>query len=163
MPAHDPELVPIEPIDSDIDLRIADNRGESVHATRMIAAIAIGGMIGAAARYLLSDAWPTASGAFPWTTLTINVTGCFALGILMASIARREQVHPLVRPLLGTGIIGGYTTFSTYAVETNALLQHHHPILGLTYLWGSVAAGLASAACGHALADRIRSRSGIDA
>ena len=163
--AHDSPLdvVLAEGIDSDIDLRIADERAEGVHISRILFAIAVGGMIGAACRYLLSDAWPTANGGFPWATFTINTSGCFALGLLMGAIAGRERPHPLIRPLIGVGVIGGYTTFSTYVVETNTLLEHHHPILGLTYLWGSVVAGLASALCGHTLADHLRSRSEIGA
>ena len=157
------EVVLAEGIDPDIDLRVSDERIEAVHTARILAVIAIGGMIGAAGRYLLSNAWPTANGGFPWATFAINVSGCFALSILIGFIAGRERLNPLLRPLVGTGIIGGYTTFSTYAVETNTLLQHHRPLLGLTYLCGSGVAGLAAAVCGHTFAEYTRSRPGVDA
>lgn len=151
----------VESIDSDVDLRVAEERAEFRNKVRIIAAVSIGGMIGALARYELAQAWPTPSGGFPSSTFTINVTGCLVLGTLMSIVVGRERVHPLVRPFVGTGVLGGYTTFSTYAVETNTLLQHHHPLLGLIYVFGSVVAGVIAALVGHALGDQLIDRTGV--
>jgi CrcB protein len=61
--------------------------------------------------------WPTAPRTFPWTTLWVNVVGCALIGVLLVVVTERRKVHPLWRPLLGTGVLGGFTTFSTYAVD----------------------------------------------
>lgn len=82
----------------------------------VLAAVAVGGVVGAEARYGVSLAWPHAGGAFPWATLVTNVSGCLLIGVLMTVVGRRP-VHPLTRPLLGVGVLGGYTTFSTYTVD----------------------------------------------
>lgn len=94
--AADPlrELVLAEGIDSDIDLRIADERAEAVHIIRILSTIALGGMIGAACRYLLSGAWPTANGGFAWATFAINTSGCFALGLLRAPLPAVNALTP---------------------------------------------------------------------
>ena len=81
-------------------------------------------MIGAAARYGAGLAWPTASGAFPWTTFWINVVGCALMGALMVAVTEALSAHRLVRPFLGTGVLGGFTTFSTYAIDSQQLLTH---------------------------------------
>ncbi|MEU5757036.1 CrcB family protein [Streptomyces sp. NPDC047829] len=99
----------------------------------ILAAIAAGGVLGACARYGATLIWPTAPVAFPWTTFWINVTGCAAMGILMVLITERFTVHPLTRPFLGTGVLGGYTTFSTATIDTQRLLDHGRPGTGLLY------------------------------
>lgn len=76
-------------------------------------AVAVGGVLGAEARYGLGLVGPVD----PWTTLVINVSGCLLMGVLMVLLTERFRVHPLVRPALGVGVLGGYTTFSTYAVD----------------------------------------------
>lgn len=144
-----------EDIDPDTDLRAHHEHTESQHSLHVLAATAIGGMIGAASRYVVSQIWPTHTGSFPWSTFAINVSGCFVLGVLMAYIGSRESTHPLLRPFLATGIVSGYTTFSTYVLETDSLLQHHQPLLGLTYMSTSVIAGVTSALAGHTLTDRL--------
>ncbi|OEV14085.1 fluoride efflux transporter CrcB [Streptomyces nanshensis] len=122
----------------------ARERGE------ILSVIAVGGALGACARYGATLIWPTPSAAFPWTTFWINVSGCAAMGVLMILITERFTVHPLVRPFLGTGFLGGYTTFSTATVDTQRLLDHGRPGTGLLYagatLLGSVAAIWATAA-----------------
>lgn len=143
-------------IDPDVDLRVPDEREELRHTITIVGAVAVGGMLGATARYAIGQGWPTPAGGFPWSTFVINLTGCFALGVLMSYVTDREGLHPLTRPFLGTGIIGGYTTFSTYAVETNDLLLTRHPALGLGYLALSVLLGLAAVLAGRAVAGVIR-------
>ena len=83
----------------------------------VLGVIAVGGALGAEARYALAAAWPHPPGGWPWTTLLTNVAGCLLIGVLMVLVTERYRAHPLTRPLLGTGVLGGYTTFSTYAVD----------------------------------------------
>ena len=86
-------------------------------------AVAAGGVIGALARHGAGVALPTAAGAFPLTTFAVNVVGCALMGALVAALARTPGAHPLLRPFLGTGVLGGFTTFSAFAVETVELLS----------------------------------------
>ncbi|MEV4627609.1 fluoride efflux transporter CrcB [Micromonospora sp. NPDC049523] len=122
----------------------------------VLAVVAAGGALGAAARYGVATAWPTPSGHFPWTTLIINLTGCALLGILMAYVTGRIAPHRLVRPFLGTGVLGGYTTFSTYAVETRGLLAADRPLLACGYVLGTLAGALTAVWLGGRLLSRIR-------
>lgn len=149
MPTH------VEEIDPDVDLHVAQERAEFRNKVRILAVLAVGGMIGASGRYLIGVAWPTPTGGFPWSTFTINVTGCVALGTLMAILGIQERPHPLARPFFGTGIIGGYTTFSTYVVETNNLFLHQHPAVGLAYLSASITVGVAVAFAAYALTEEL--------
>ncbi|MFC7305812.1 fluoride efflux transporter FluC [Streptomyces monticola] len=109
-----------------------------------VAAVALGGMLGAAARYGAALLWPTAPGTFPWTTLVVNVAGCAAMGVLMVVITEGRQVHRLVRPFLGTGVLGGFTTFSTYAVDIENLTDLHTARTALVYLALTLLAALAA-------------------
>jgi len=122
---------------------------------RIVGVVALGGMLGSGARYGIGEAWPTGADGFPWSTFVINLSGCFALGVLMAYVVGREGLHPLTRPFLGTGLIGGYTTFSTYAVEANDLILARHPALGLGYLALSILLGLAAVLVGRNVAEAV--------
>ncbi|MGW0435241.1 fluoride efflux transporter CrcB [Micromonospora sp. NPDC003197] len=107
----------------------------------VLVAVAAGGALGSAARYGLAVLWPTAGG-FPWATLTTNLVGCALLGALMQAVARRVTAHRLLRPFLGTGVLGGFTTFSTYAVETRQLIASGRPGLALAYVLGTLVGAL---------------------
>ena len=113
---------------------------------RILGVVALGGVIGSLGRYGLAEAIPHAPGHFPWATFITNVLGCFAIGVLLARITPRS--HPLLRPFLGTGILGGFTTFSTFAVDTEKLL-HGHVVVALVYYFGTVVAALAAAMLGE--------------
>jgi CrcB protein len=117
-------------------------RGRRREQGEILAAIAAGGVIGAAARYGATLVWPTGADAFPWTTFWINVTGCAAMGLLMVLITERFTAHPLTRPFLGTGVLGGFTTFSTATLDTRRLLDGHHPGTALLYLAATFAAAM---------------------
>ncbi|MBF6332921.1 fluoride efflux transporter CrcB [Nocardia transvalensis] len=105
-------------------------------------AIAVGGSIGALARYGLSQLWPVPSGSFPWATFTVNVTGCFLIGVLMVLTTEAWIAHRLLRPFLAVGVLGGFTTFSTYAGEMRSLLQPGTVGLAFGYLAGTLICAL---------------------
>ncbi|MEJ8650538.1 fluoride efflux transporter CrcB [Streptomyces sp. MS1.AVA.3] len=110
----------------------------------VIGVVAVGGAIGALARYGAALLWPTGNAAFPWTTLTVNAVGCALMGLLMVVITEVRPAHRLVRPFLGTGILGGFTTFSTYAVDIQRLVGAGQPAEALAYLAGTVLVALAA-------------------
>jgi fluoride exporter len=118
----------------------------------VVLAIAVGGAIGAAARWGLTQAWPPTAGAFPWVTFTVNVSGCLVIGALMVYLLEVLRPGRYARPFLATGVLGGYTTFSTYAGETETLLRHGHAPAALAYLFGTLVAALLATWVGLALA-----------
>jgi CrcB protein len=152
---HEPRhpIDPQHPVDPDT--------GPSPRSTAqgpVVVAVAVGGVIGALARYGAGRAWHDAPLAFPWTTLSINVLGCALIGVLMVLVTERGPVHALVRPLLGTGVLGGFTTFSTYTVDLQRELAHDRwrqaaGYAGLT-LAGALAAVVAATAATRMVAAR---------
>ena len=110
----------------------------------VLGSIALGGALGALGRYAIGTAWPHPPGHFPWSTFVINVSGCFMIGVLMVLITEVWSAHRLIRPFLGIGVLGGYTTFSTYAGETQQLVAAGAARTALLYLAGTVVAALAA-------------------
>ncbi|MFJ1675508.1 fluoride efflux transporter FluC [Streptomyces sp. NPDC088251] len=110
----------------------------------VVAVIALGGALGACARYGAALIWPTAPGGFPWTTLVVNVVGCAVIGVFMVVISEVWAAHRLVRPFFGTGVLGGFTTFSTYAVGIQRLVEGDRARTGLAYLGLTLCAALAA-------------------
>lgn len=104
------------------------------HPLDILGAIAAGGVIGAEARYGIGLALPHAPSGWPLATLLINFSGCLLIGVLMAMITEVVQPHRLLRPFIGVGILGGYTTFSTYTVDGLTLTVHGAPGLAAAYL-----------------------------
>lgn len=113
-----------------------------------LALIGVGGMVGASARYALEEAWPHADGGLPWATLFINVSGCLLIGVLMVAVTEAGPRHPLWRPVLGVGVLGGYTTLSTYAVQVQQAIEAGALVLAFGYLFGTVAAALVAVTVG---------------
>jgi len=158
---------PREPIDPDVDLRHPAGAGGTV-ANAVVAAagrseaavlmvIAAGGALGAAARYLVGLAWPAPPGSFPWATMGINLIGCGLIGVLMVLVAEVWTGQRLVRPFVGTGILGGFTTFSTYAVDLQQLIAGRHLITAVTYLLATVIGALVAVWAGtHATRALVR-------
>lgn len=103
----------------------------------MVAAVAAGGALGALARLAMSEAI-----GGPLATFTVNATGCLAIGLLMAYLTEVGPPGRYLRPFLGTGVLGGYTTFSAYAIETNTLFGDDEYAVAAAYVLGSVIAGL---------------------
>jgi CrcB protein len=115
-----------------------------------LAVISVGGVLGALARYGLTVALPPAAGHFPWATFVINVTGCLLIGVLMVLVNEVWAGRRLVRPFLGVGVLGGYTTFSTYAVDIRVLVQSGAPLVAAVYLVGTVVAAIGAVYVGVA-------------
>ncbi|MFG3495898.1 fluoride efflux transporter CrcB [Streptomyces sp. NPDC047928] len=112
----------------------------------VIGAVALGGAVGASARYGASLLWPAAPGAFPWATLWTNAVGCAVIGVFLVALDEAWRPHRLVRPFFGTGVLGGFTTFSTYAVDVHRLVERGEPVTALSYLLGTLAVALAAVA-----------------
>ncbi len=116
----------------------------------VLTVVAAGGALGALARFGVAEGLPHAAGGFPWATFLVNVTGCFLLGLLMVLVLDVWPSYRLVRPFLGVGVLGGYTTFSTYALEARDLLATGHALTALGYVGCSLLAGLVAVAAGVA-------------
>jgi CrcB protein len=114
----------------------------------ILAAVAAGGAFGAVSRYAISLAIPETSSGFPWATFLINITGSAVLGFLVTLLRDQFPRGRLARPLLGTGFIGAYTTFSTFTTEAVLLARAGHPVVAVAYVLASVVAGLAAAWAG---------------
>ena len=129
-------------------------RAPSVAAS--LALVAAGGCAGTLVRAALARAWPAAPGHLPVMTLALNVVGALALGLLLGTLG---EGRPRLRLALGTGVLGGLTTHSTFILESHRLLapggDAGHPVLGAAYLVGSMAAGLGAAGLGLWLASRL--------
>ncbi len=116
----------------------------------VIVGVALGGALGASARYLIDHAIEQRSfSIFPWATFTINITGCFLIGVITAALVDRHHLPAWIRVGLVLGVIGGYTTFSTYAQETLTLIDAHDAAVALMYAAGSVAVGVAAVYVGE--------------
>ncbi|HTY58226.1 MAG TPA: fluoride efflux transporter CrcB [Bacteroidota bacterium] len=100
----------------------------------------IGGGLGAVARYLLQGAVYRITGAsFPYGTIVVNIIGCFTIGLLMSSMEERFLAAPSLRIFLTIGILGGFTTFSSFSYETMALLREGDLLMGGLNVVASVA------------------------
>lgn len=142
---HDPDLGP----EAEEPSRPIEPRGR--HELTLLIAVLLGGFLGTLSRYELDRAWPTPAGHFPATTFTINTTGSFLLGALLTVLLAQPFGHRQWRAFLGTGMLGGWTTYSTLAVEGVTLMKGHHPATAVGYLGASLGAGLAAVGLGMAL------------
>ncbi|MFE9870828.1 CrcB family protein [Micromonospora sp. NPDC005686] len=142
-------------VDPDVDLRVPADRAElSAHPAVVLGVIAAGGVLGALARAGAQAAVPHSPGGFPWATFAVNVTGCLLIGVLMAVLAARPA-HPLTRPFLGVGALGGFTTFSAYAVDAQRLLTDGAAGTAGAYLAVTVLGALAAVATGDTVTARL--------
>lgn len=123
-----------------------------------VVAVAVGGALGALGRHGLELALPVHTGGFPLVTFLINVSGCLLIGALVVLLTELIEAPPLARPFLLTGVLGGYTTFSTYAVQAQQLLAGGHPRTALGYLAGTLVAALAATWAGMSAARLAGSR-----
>jgi len=117
-----------------------------------LAYVALGGALGALARYGISGwVYDRMGESFPWGTLVVNLVGCLALGLVIRWL-QVSAVSPEVRPFLTIGVLGAFTTFSTFSYETVALLQEGQWLRAGLYMGGSVVLGLIAMLAGMALA-----------
>ena len=123
---------------------------------RELAAIFIGGAFGSALRTGLSELAPTHTGHWPWVTFAVNAVGCLLLGYFVTRLQERMPITAYRRPLLGTGVCGALTTFSTFQVELLQMLEHGDVGLAVGYAAGSLAAGFAGVALGTGIVRRAR-------
>ncbi|MGB9372640.1 MAG: fluoride efflux transporter CrcB [Jiangellales bacterium] len=148
---HDP--VDDLPVDPDV-IRRPVQRG---HQRRwdIALAIAAGGAIGGSLRYATGQLISSSERGFPWSTFTENVVGCFVLAALMVYMTDVWRPQRYLRPFLGTGVLGGFTTFSTYANETRELLQTGELMIAFLYVAGTVVVGLLATVVGLRGARRV--------
>lgn len=111
---------------------------------RVVVAVALGGGLGAPARYGISVAVHITPGTFPWGTFWVNVSGSLVLGFFVAFVLHRFPTTRYLRPFVAAGFLGSYTTYSTFAVETDLLLRNGRVVVALAYVAGSLVAGLAA-------------------
>lgn len=150
------------PVDSDIDQRAPRSRARPRRVPwAVLSVISAGGVLGAEARYGLGRLFPAAPGEFPWATFGTNVTGCLLIGVLMALIDQVWAGRRLVRPFLGVGVLGGFTTFSTYVVDVQQLMDVGASGTALAYLAGTVVSALAATYLGLVLARRAIGRRAV--
>ncbi|MGA4838314.1 fluoride efflux transporter CrcB [Streptomyces sp. G45] len=126
----------------------------------VLAVVAVGGGLGAAARYGAGLLWPVPDGAFPWTTLAVNAVGCAVIGAFMVLLTDAWAAPRLVRPFFGTGVLGGFTTFSTYAVDVQRLVADGRIRTALAYLALTVVAALGAVWCATDVTRRAVARLG---
>ena len=119
----------------------------------MIAAVAAGGAIGAAARLLTVDLAARLFGYdFPWGTFAVNVIGSLLMGLLVGWMTTRWDAPQTLRVFLATGVLGGFTTFSAFALDFAMLWENRQHLAALLYAAGSVLASLAAVFAGLLLA-----------
>ncbi len=124
----------------------------------ILIAVAAGGAVGAVARFLTTSAvghW--AGHGFPWGTMTVNVVGSFALGVVIEISALHWSPSEAGRAFIVVGLLGAFTTFSTFSLDLQSLINRDQMVMGALYVIGSVALGLAGLLGGMAL---IRTVSG---
>lgn len=124
--------------------------------------ISAGGALGSLARWGVGELVPWSGTSFPWATFVENVSGGFALGLLMVFLLEVWPPHRYLRPFLGVGLLGGYTTFSTYLLESRQLLAEGRLATAFGYLGGTLVVGLAAVwlgiAAGRLVVRRARHR-----
>lgn len=121
-----------------------------------------GGAVGTGLRAVLTEVFPIADGAWPWATFAVNIVGSFLLGLLVALLSVRVAAPPHLRAGLGAGLLGGFTTYSAFAVEVDRLVSGDEVWLALGYAAGSVLVGVLAAAFGVLVGGGIRPLPGAD-
>lgn len=126
---------------------------------RALAAVFAGGMVGTLARGGLTAVLPApAATHWPWSTFIANISGAFLIGYFTTRLLERLPLSSYRRPFLGTGVCGGFTTFSTMQIELLAMLKHHEYVLATGYIASSIAFGLLAVYLGTAVVRRARVR-----
>ena len=109
---------------------------------RRFAVIAVGGVLGSWMRWRLSVWFPVSPGTFPTTTLAVNLVGSALIGVVLVLFLDRQPPRLLSHSFLGTGILGAFTTFSTFTIESAELLRQSKPLTAFVYVIASVVGGV---------------------
>ncbi|OBI54850.1 fluoride efflux transporter CrcB [Mycobacterium sp. E787] len=128
------------------------------HDYRELAAVFVGGAIGTLTRAALNTLVIRDAEHWPWSTFTANIVGAFLVGYFTTRLLERLPLSSYRRPLLGTGLCGGLTTFSTMQVETVNMIQHGHWVKAAAYTTSSIVLGLLAVYLATALVRRVRVR-----
>jgi CrcB protein len=147
----DPDLAPSDPAEPAVGRHATTGRTSRVELD-VLAAIAAGGALGAPARYEVALIIHVAKDTFPWATFWTNISGSFVLGFLLILLIERFPPSRYLRPFFATGFLGAFTTFSTFAVETDLLVKDGHAVIGVAYALASLLAGFAAVWVGIMLA-----------
>jgi CrcB protein len=123
---------------------------------RELAAVFVGGFVGAILRAELALALPSNAGEWPWATFLVNVVGAFLLGYFTTRLQERLPLSAYMRPLLGTGLCGALTTFSTVQIELLRMIDADEIGLAMGYATASIAAGFLAVAAASNLVRRAR-------
>lgn len=123
---------------------------------RELIAVFVGGIAGALLRTELGRALPYTDGSWPWSTFVVNVVGSFLLGYFATRLQERLPLSSYRRPLLGTGLCGALTTFSTFQIELVSLVDAERARLAILYALASLAAGFAAVMLATVLVRRVR-------
>ena len=115
---------------------------------------ALGGALGALARWAVAEALPASPTGWPWATLVVNLAGCFLIGLLTAVLISRSPEPAWARPFLGVGVLGGFTTYSAFAVEVVRLVEDAALARAAGYVLASVVGGVAAVVLGAGTARR---------
>ncbi|MEV0134359.1 CrcB family protein [Dactylosporangium sp. NPDC050688] len=122
----------------------------------VLAAVAVGGAAGSAARLGMAQLLPHDAGTgVPWSTLAVNAVGCLLIGVLVVLVDGR---HPLLRPLLGAGVLGGFTTFSTFTADAVVLAERGAVWTAGAYVAGTLITALAAVRLGVSVTRRLTGR-----
>lgn len=121
-------------------------------------AVAVGGALGATARYAIGLATDQLGIALPWATLTVNLVGCLLMGVLVSYVLAHPGHHPLWRPFLGAGVLGGFTTFSAFAGDAVLLADEGAWAASAAYVVTTLAGGLLALWVGYGVGHALRRR-----
>lgn len=155
--------MPDDQLPPDPDVDVSDPRPvmRPVHLRwSYLGLVALGGFVGTALRDIISTLWPVDAGV-SWSIFWINIVGALLLGVLLEALAHRgpdEGRRRALRLLLGTGVLGGFTTYSTLAESTAALFRDGHGLAGTGYALLTLIAGAVATAIGLAVAGWFRPR-----
>ncbi len=117
---------------------------------KLLLVVGLGSFIGGVLRYLLSVVIQAKTmSIFPWGTLLVNIAGCFCIGLLFG-IANKAGLSTEWKLFLATGVLGGFTTFSAFSLETIQLFRHEHYLPAITYITASIVLGLLTTLTGLA-------------
>jgi CrcB protein len=127
----------------------------------IVGVVALGGVLGSLARAGVAELIPVTPPGFPWSTVAVNVAGAFAIGVVSVLTIAGRELHPLQRPFLATGVLGGFTTFSAFSVDAVRLSDHGANATAASYVVATIAVGLLAVRLAALLTRRTAGQAGI--